>query len=189
MEFLPYSQVRRTLLQHGVSELVEGDRLRLALRDDSAGNRDHPAKVLFGEANGAAGRCVAMKRERLGECAERLLHRAHVNDFVMIPVVKWRPILDVIAFDLASNGDWLEVDADASLHQNTREPLVMMARNRGLVRAIIDSLQKNCEGPGCEVTVAALDAPFIIEWSVEGTLALHCPGCMAEGLAQFAGGG
>jgi hypothetical protein len=188
LEFLPYAQIRRTLIQHGVAEQIEGDRLRMALRGEEGDTGVRPAAVVFGSVNGGNGRCVEMKSERIGECAERLLHRAHVNDFVMVPVVKWRPILDLIAFDLAANEDWLEVDADASLHQHTREPLVMMAKNRGLVRAVLDSLQKNAEGPGCEVTIAALDLPFVLEWSAGGSLALHCPDCLAEGLVQFACG-
>lgn len=175
-------------MQHGVAEQIEGDRLRMALREDESDAGVRPATVVFGSANGSGSRSIAMKAERLGECAERLLQRAHVNEFVMIPVVKWRPILDLIAFDLASNEDWSEVDADASLHQHTREPLVMMAKNRGLVRAVLESLQQNAEGPGCEVTIAALDLPLVLEWSIGGSLALHCPDCLAEGLIQFACG-
>lgn len=186
VEFLPYAQVRRTLLEHGMVEQIEGDRLRLVLRESDSKTAMPFTTVVF-EA-GTSGE-AKMCRERMGECAERLLHRAHINDFMMMPLQRWRPILDAIAFDLASNEDWREVDADASLHQNSREPLVMMARNRGLVRAIIDSLTCNGAGPEIDLTIAALDAPVVLEWRGRGALTLQCSEGLAGGLVQFVCGG
>jgi hypothetical protein len=185
VEFLPYAQVRRTLADHGIVEQVEGDRLRLALRDSATKGAARAACVVFGEGglrNGA--RRIPMPADRAGETAERLLHKAHINDFVMIPAERWRPILDVIAFDLANNPDWHEVDADASLHQNTREPLGMMARQRALVREMLDSLHRNAPAGACDVTIAALDSPFVLEACPRGTLTLQCPEAIAETLVH-----
>lgn len=188
MEFLPYAHVRRALLELGVTERIEGDRLCFALREGEGRNGAKPRSVVF-DPRGVAGEGrVPMERERLGRCAERLLHRAHVNEFAMMPAARWRPILDAIAFDLASNDAWLEVDADASLHQNTREPLVMAARNHGLVRAVIDSLIRNADGEEFDLSIVALDTPLVLEWRGVGALALQCPGALADGLVQFACG-
>ncbi|MBL8745872.1 MAG: hypothetical protein JNK58_05885 [Phycisphaerae bacterium] len=184
MEFLPYAQVRRALLEHGVIEQIEGDRLGLVLQTTDSRNASPTATLHLGAADIADPRTPEIEPHHLGACAEKLLHRAHAAEFVLIPALRWRPILDATAFDLASIDDWREIDADAALHQNTREPLAMLARNRSLVRAIIDSLTRNADGPDCDLTIASLDAPLLIEWRSRGTLTLHCPEASAEGLLQ-----
>lgn len=185
MEFLPYAQIRRTLGEQGIVEQIEDQRLRLVIRDPVEKWASKTARVVFGSADSRNGaRRIPMAPGRTGEIAERLLQKAHVDDFVIIPAGRWRPILDIIAFDLASNEVWLEVDADASLHQNTREPLGLLARQRAVLREILESLHTRDAGDECDLEIAALGSPFVLEASPRGTLTLQCPEAIADTLVN-----
>lgn len=186
MEFLPHTRIRRTLDVLGVVETAEGDRLRLTLREGGEKPSSSPVCVSCGPEP-STGRHVSVGPDRIGELTERLLHKAHIQDFALIPAVRWRPILDVIVFDLATNDDWRQVDADAALHQNTREPLIMTGKNRALVRAMLESLHRCGGGSEMDLYIVSLDAPFIIEVRRGAELVFNCPEANAENLVQHLG--
>lgn len=187
MEFLPAEQVRRTLEEHGVAEHAEGDRVRLVLRHVGGRASGGRRVVHMGPDNNGASageEFVRVGADRLPEAVERILHKAQVNDFVLMPVEKWGPVLDLLAFDLTSEACWLEVDADASLHKNTRDPLGMTSKHRRLVRLIARSLFSRSPGPECDVVIAALDAPFLLELRHVPAVVLHCEQALGNSIVN-----
>lgn len=193
MEFLPYAEAIRALAHHGIVARPEGDFIRFSLQPPAPSRTAHNGEVhhiaiaAAGRAGAppAADRVVTVSADRLSKAPEVILHRAHATEFQLIPAGLWRGLLDLLAFDLAGNEDWLDVDADASLHQNGRDPLGLLSRQRHLVGVIAAVIFKSAGGPEHDLTIVALDAPLVIELRHDGVIVMSCVGkVLAESLVS-----
>jgi hypothetical protein len=117
---------------------------------------------------------VKTTRDRLPEIAEGALHIMHLDEVMLIPSGTWGDIINLVAFDLATDESWLSIDAEASLHQTRRDPLVLGAAEMGLVATMGASLLKNGEGDKTDLTIAATGAPLMLELSCKGVLRVWC---------------
>ena len=109
----------------------------------------------------------------------------HINESVLIPVGTWGAIINAVVFDLAGEESWLEIDAEASLHQNGRDPPLVSAREQQVLSAMISSLMTNAEGVDQDLTIAGLGAPLLIEVSHSGALRIMCgSAAIADELAK-----
>lgn len=152
MEFVGFGDVRNELRSRGVVESQRSDgSIRLSI--DAA---KHPTSVLLASPPAAAstagchrvGHCVECPAERAAAALETVLHKLHLAPLYIIPVGTWRPIFDVVSFDLASNEAWQEIDSQASIQQNTRDPLVCGPRDLHTLRELVRVLLANGE-PDC----------------------------------------
>lgn len=129
----------------------------------------------------AAWRRLSVPAGDLAATTEALVARAHLGEIALIPASRWRGFLDLAAFELAEDQAWLEVDAEASLHQNGRDPLVLLASSRHVVSTVAGALFKVASGPEHDLTIVGMDAPIIIELRHEPRLRLICS---SEGVAD-----
>jgi len=175
--------------QHGIVEHAHDGRVEFSLHQPGGRTASPTETVVFapGATDYDADRSIITPAAALPEIAERLLHKAHIAQCVIIPVGRWRPILDLLAFELATNEDWLDIDADATLHQNTRDPLGLTSKSRHVVALIAASLFPAAD-PALDLTIASLDSPFVLELRSEPALILHGPQAMAENLAASISG-
>ncbi|MEO1131011.1 MAG: hypothetical protein AAFX05_15065, partial [Planctomycetota bacterium] len=100
--------------------------------------------------------------------------RLHFSEVGLIPAATWRSILDVAAFDLASDEMWLDIDAEAAMHQTGRDPLLLIPSDRPLIKTIIDALMAHGDAPQHGLHIIALEAPFVMSVSHEGRLNVWC---------------
>ncbi|HVZ93986.1 MAG TPA: hypothetical protein VG797_05710 [Phycisphaerales bacterium] len=174
MEFLPYSVVSRTLRDRGIVERREGEGVRYTLRLPGTESPEGFVAA-FGPAGSGAGadRRIEVPREAVASSIDCLLKRAHLGELALIPFTTWRPVLDLCAFDLAKDAAWLEIDAEASVQQNPRDPSVVPPKSRHIVRVFAAALASGGEHPAHSLTVAAMETPIVIELHHDGTARLR----------------
>lgn len=175
MEFLDYANAFPMLSRQGIAEHKEGDLLRLVAEDDEGVTR----RVVIGQATDSERSddsiaVVEAPREELGEIAERIVHRLHIAETALIPASRWQDVLDVAAFDLASDEAWLEVDAEAAMHQTRRDPLILFPNERHMVKTIVSAIMTHGDSPKHEVLFAALEGVFVVHVRVDGSLSVLC---------------
>ncbi|RMD66018.1 MAG: hypothetical protein D6824_01605 [Planctomycetota bacterium] len=172
MQFLPLNELLDELRDAGVrSRISEEEGLRFALTGE------HAAKVCLGtdeeEARRLDARFVRVGRDEAATLLERLFHKAHVSDVAVAPCASWRPILDAALYELAQDEAWLEIDAEASLHQNGRDPLLLGPDERRLLTVLArGALDAGDAHAG--FTAVGLGSPLLIELRCDGSLLVWC---------------
>lgn len=163
----------------GVVDKASGDHIRFGLEKQPPHVLEVSEVVITASGveveSNANARHIQAERERLPELTEGLIHSNHITEVVLIPVASWKAIIDLVAFDLATDESWLEIDAEASLHQNSHDPLFVGGRDLHLVRAILTSLLANGESPDADLAILAVGSPMIFEFRCEGALKVICP--------------
>lgn len=181
VEFLPYNEALQSLTEQGVGEQVCGDLVRFELSaiEHSENPVGQVQRVLIGaDCDGAndAIRCVTLAKDQLGRAVEELVHSAHMAMPIMIPVGQWRDVFELVAFELAGDEIWDEVDAEAALHQHSRDPLGLHQKQRHVLSKIVDALLATASEEKHDLTIAALDTPVVIEVLHTGQIRLSCIG-------------
>jgi len=171
------------LARHGIAGQANGDLLRFRLDagdpdDEREANLQH---LVIGaeeatKAHSSATRRAACAADRLGKAAEEIIHKTHIAEWVIIPVGKWRSVLDLVAYTLAEDEDWQGIDAEAALHMHSHDPLGFALGERHAVSALIGALIGNASGPEHGITIASIDAPMLLEVRHDGTMSLWCVG-------------
>lgn len=175
MEFLEYANASPMLKKQGIVEHQEGDFLRLSIKDEKGVTR----RLVIGTPNESeAGddkvRKIEAAKEALAEIAEAIVHRLHFAEAALIPVAKWKDVLDVAAFDLATDEAWLDIDAEATLHQKGRDPLMLLPNDRHLIKTIMAAVLTNGESEKHDLILTALDTVFLMRIRHEGAIAVWC---------------
>lgn len=114
-------------------------------------------------------------RDALPRVIENLLHKHRVNEALVIPVGKWRSVCDVLAFELASDPSWQDVDAEASLHLNTRDPLLLTPRDFHIVPTMLGALMRAAPDDGSgehDLTIVAAGVGMLVEFRASGAVVL-----------------
>ena len=187
MEFLDYNETLAHLKPHAVVPRAEGKEdarlVRFFLEDEQRA----PIKVTVGSTKDDDQYSVARDRADLGDIAEAIVAGLHIDEIAIFPTSRWREILDLVAFDLAEDETWLEVDAEAAMHQNGRDPLVLIPRDRHLLVTLINALMNHAEASTHDLSVVAMDAPVIIQVGHAGILTVWCANeAMADKIARLA---
>lgn len=187
MEFLDYNEIITHLKPQGVVERAEGegeDQIYRLTLDDSD---QKPSTVVIGGVQDSGSESIAKDRSALGDAAEAVVSGMHIDEIAIFPTRRWREILDLVAFDLAEDEAWLEVDAEAAMHQNGRDPLILVPRDRHLLTTLINALMNHADAPQHEITVVAMDAPVVIHAGHTGILTVWCANeAMADKIAHVA---
>jgi hypothetical protein len=122
-------------------ELCSGDE-----QAERPGKRKASVDASAGLHAGMQVRCPA---ERVATALETVLHKLHLTPLYLVPVGLWRNIFDVVSFGLATNESWQEIDSQASVQQNTRDPILCGPRDlhtlRELVRVLLADGQADAQ--------------------------------------------
>lgn len=132
-----------------------GDSTEVVVLDVAAG--DHPQAA----ALPAGIRRVA--RREFGPIAEGIVHKLKLPETVVIPVGRWRDVLEAIAVPMSAHPQWAAVDAAATVKLNTRDPLLLGPAHHHLLRDLVDAVVASGARPAQGVTVAALGVRLLIE--------------------------
>lgn len=180
MEFLDYKKAAKELSELGVIERPDGDLMRLAL-DDDVESISEPALLTVGPTRPEdSPRHIECERAKLGEIIAAFAHSTRTPETLVIPASTWRTIIDLVAYELASDEAWLEVDAEASLHQNGRDPLSLLPPDLHLLETLAGAMAKTIEAAGEakpteDIYIVTMGVPVIFCLSHTGVLRIQCP--------------
>lgn len=117
-----------------------------------------------------------------------VLHALHAQEVILIPVGTWRATLDSVAFALAEDEAWQEIDAEASLHQHKRSPLAFPPAQRATLIRLIGSVLETGSDAVADLTLLAPDIGVAIEVRAAGSLLITLTNrAAAEALAAKVG--
>ncbi|MBL9121128.1 MAG: hypothetical protein JNL80_14555 [Phycisphaerae bacterium] len=139
MEFVGFGEVWSELKARGV---VERHRDEQALELGIDPSRQ-PVCVLLGPEGKPIRKAAASTidircdLDHVPAALETVLHKLHLAPLYLIPVGRWREIFDVVSFGLAVHDAWQEIDSQASLQQNGRDPLVCGPRDLHMLREFL----------------------------------------------------
>ncbi|MFG0257947.1 MAG: hypothetical protein ACF8GE_08615 [Phycisphaerales bacterium JB043] len=115
-----------------------------------------------------------IERERLPEFCEDMLHSLKLDEAMLIPHHTWGTIVNIAAFDLVDNDAWLQIDAEASLHQNKRDPLEIGPPDFSFIPCLYASLLEHGEDEAADVSLLTLGAPIIVDLRHTGSIVISC---------------
>jgi len=171
VEFVAASEVTPVLKQQGIREssrtedcvhleLVGNDQtvhLHFACKESSAEPRE-----------GAT--VVTIDRSRIPEVVSHLIHRLGLPQVLLIPVGKWRKVFDAVAFSLAENEDWQEVDAMATVELNTRDPLLCEPADFHTLEALVQALMNDASEQDQGLVMTTTITPMLVEILPDGAV-------------------
>ncbi len=163
------------LKQQGIVEHQEGDFLRLSVEDAKGVTRRLVIGAADeGEASDDEVRTIEAPKDKLPEIAEGIVHRLHFQEAALIPSSKWQDVLDVAAFELATDEAWLDIDAEAAMHQKTRDPLLLLPGERHLIRTIVNAIMEHGDSEKQDLMLTSLDTLFLMRVRHSGALSIWC---------------
>jgi hypothetical protein len=174
------------LREYGIRETRHGDD-RVHLELEGEGDVVH-LHVSCGQSaaaprNGAAR--LQVDKDRLPNVIEHIMHKLHLRQVLLIPVARWRAVFDAVAFSMASNEDWQEIDATATVEQNTRDPILCEPGDFQTLKALITALLADGETADQGLMVTTTGAPLMVELVPDGALRISIGSrVMADELAE-----
>ncbi|MGP1309643.1 MAG: hypothetical protein ACTS27_05545 [Phycisphaerales bacterium] len=196
MEFLNYKATLSELRPSGLvpDQSSEGDSIvRLTFAPGNAGAKSPaPRRAAVGSA-AALEHCgqvdarheIADPAATLPDLVESLLHKHKASEALFVPVGKWRAICDVLALELANDPSWQDVDAEAALHLNSHDPLLLTPRDFHVVPTMLSALLRAApDDPSGEhdLTIVAAGVGMLLEFRPAGALVMTAanPSFVAE---------
>ena len=173
MEFLSHDKSIGNLETLGViAEGGEGEDSPMRFRLDV----EDAEEASIGPApSGDAPRSLKADGGSLAELLDAALHAFHLQDVMVVPALPWRALLDLIAFDMAADEAWQDIDAEANLHARSRDPLLFSPDERETLLGIVRAALEHGEGAAGEFTILAVGSPVVIGVRSPGELRLSCP--------------
>ncbi|TVQ33983.1 MAG: hypothetical protein EA376_00945 [Phycisphaeraceae bacterium] len=149
----------------GVVERPDGDIMRFALEATPKVAPQIYRLVVGPDASEATDgeTHIEVDPARLPEFVEGAIHLTHLNEVVLVPVTTWGAIVNITAYDLATDDSWLEIDAEASLHQNRRDPLAVDSRDMHILTAMTKALMEHADSPNEDLAILATGASLVME--------------------------
>lgn len=186
MEFFEFDRAWRTLSSEDVVTItgeapasvdclqIDYDERRAAHRTIFAAREGHEVDVADAEI-------LDVPREKAGEVLEHILHKLHVEPVLILPIGRWRSVFDVLTPALADNEQWMDIDSEATIELNTRDPLLFKLRDLHLLRTVVENVLKHSETLDQGISIAATQAPLLVEVEPAGGVLLTIGN---EGLAD-----
>jgi hypothetical protein len=173
LEFVSYAEAWELLREMDVVEATRTEaELHLALGDPEATqifiHCDGSRPAAPGGAQAPGVQTLQLEKAKIADALEHLLNKLHLQQVFLVPVGKWRKVFDAVAFSLASNEHWQEVDATASVALNTRDPLLCEPGDFHTVASLIRALFSDAESPDQGITITTPKMPFVIEIHPDG---------------------
>lgn len=164
MEFIPKDEVAELLRSHGITQSSQDEEhVYCSMSDDVAVAHCHLSIPDSKVEPRSGASVVEISDENMAGVVDSILHKLHHNQFILIPVGKWRSIFDVVAFSLASNEEWQAVDAAATVELNTRDPLLADAGDLHLLCDLIKALMQDSDKPDQGLTMITAGVPVALE--------------------------
>lgn len=194
MEFLSAKEVFDVCRAAGVVEVASDGLVRFDLRSSEKPAREVHHAVAGSRAAltrlGVEGVEVGDASGRLPGLVEDILHKHRVAEIFIVPVGRWRDVCDTLALELASDESWLEIDADAALHLNTRDPLALSTRDFHILPTMLGALCRAAaddESGRHDMTILAPGVGMVLEFSPAGSLRMAAANAVfCEELAEMA---
>jgi hypothetical protein len=152
VDFLAYAKALPVIEELGVEAEEADGVVRFTIVDDRRCTLNIGANPPDGEN---ANHSLPAPVEHLPRLCDEVFHCLNINEVAMIPRKSWREVLDLTAFDLATVERWLDIDAEASLHQNSRDPLFVSRDEHETLETMVRSLLTNAEGIMQSISVLA----------------------------------
>jgi hypothetical protein len=178
VEFFDYNQACKELRALGIVPSGTTPPVRFSLKPhDTIAPQVHT--LVFGEGDALTdipegAEAVQVERGKLPRLAEDFVHTLHIDEVIVIPLTTWGAVINLVAFDLVEDDAWLDIDAEASLHQNGRDPLQLGPPDVSLITTLGVALQKHGESEDADITIAATGTPLVMELRHSGRLTLQC---------------
>lgn len=171
MEFIRYDEVMSLLKGHGVKEApAEEDRVYLEMEDGTDVVHLHLACHESTAAPREGASVVHVEKKRLPTTVEHIIQRLRLNQVLLIPVCKWRKVFDAVAFSLADNEEWQEMDATATVKLNTRDPLLCEPGDFHTLNALMKVLINDADSPDQGLTLTTTATPVTVELVPDGAV-------------------
>ena len=172
MEFVEDSEIADVLKDFRIEPVADGDLMRMRMVETDAAVRlvVRAGDAEIGDVEGMT--VIDSPPERLPDILEGVLHRLHLEQVLIIPLAKWRDVFDAVAFSLADNEDWQEVDAAATVELNRRDPLLCRPADFATLQALLEALLPDAETLEHGVTLITPDRPLVVEVDPSGVLRL-----------------
>ncbi|TVQ54872.1 MAG: hypothetical protein EA377_04460 [Phycisphaerales bacterium] len=171
MEFVSESEVNEVLSSQGIEHDPRGDEkifLKMNAGDEHVRLHLSTAESPVEPADGAT--VISVEMERLPQVIEHIIHLLHMDQILLVPVGKWRKVFDAVAFSLAENEDWQEIDAAATVELNTRDPLLCEPQDFHTLIALIGALMNDADSEGQGMLMISPAAPILIEVNPAGAI-------------------
>lgn len=190
VEFIDYNEFLKSLKPLGVVSEASGDAVRFYLDDANAPGLE-PRVIVFGAADADSdpkdARVIEKSSDALPALMDSIIHKEHLTDVALCPAHQWGPIVDLIAFELATDEHWNDIDAEAALHVRTRNPLVLDSPDLRLVEKIANSVLEGGEPGSHDFSVMAMATPLLMTLEQRGRLVVWCGNpAMADVIASLA---
>ncbi len=171
MEFVSYQELGDLLDDYEIEEIAaDDDRVYLSMMDSEGVVRLHLACAETKAQPHEGATVIAVEKERLPKMVAHILNLLHLNQVLLVPVGKWRKVFDAVAFSLASNEDWQDIDAAATVELNTRDPLLCEPADFHTLVALIEALLRDAETPDQGLMLIATGAPVLVELVPDGAV-------------------
>lgn len=170
MEFLDHSEFLGLIAPLGVRERDHSGSVRFTLDPDAGAGLEPTSVVFAAEGEGV----VRVGADALPGVVEGVIHKEHLAEVALCPARAWGPIVDLVAFDLAGDERWDEIDAEVALHLRTRDPLALGSEDHRLIRRILSAILEHGEPGEHDLSVVAVGAPIVMNLEQAGRLTVWC---------------
>ena len=194
VEFLDYKEYVGELRAGHVVASDEGDLVRFRVDASGKGGAQvHAllfAPVSFKKAPDDGATHIATPADSLPQRLDALIHAARLSEVAVVPAGLWRTVMDLVAYELATDESWLDVDTEASLHLNTRDPLLLTPPDlhilRTLAGALLNAVQSAGGGePAQDLSIVTPGSALVFELDHRGAIRVQCANAtLAEHLAE-----
>jgi hypothetical protein len=173
VDFLDEQKAIENLREGAINAVVEGEDDNETLRFSIAGEEVSTLSVgaePWGEADHTMS---ASDAGALASLLDDVLHAMHIQTVLVMPVQRWRGVLDLVAFELATDEDWQEIDAEASLHQRSRDPLEVPPDQRQTMLNMVKAVLESGDGEDTDLNLLAPGVAVVIEVRHPSELRVH----------------
>ena len=179
MDFLAYATALPVIEELGLEAEEQDGRVRFTIVDERRFTMNIGAKSPGQEQ---VDRELEVGPEMLPRLCDEVFHALNINEVALVPQGTWRDVLDLTAFDLATVERWLDIDAEASLHQNSRDPLFVSRDEHETLETMVRSILANAERDTQSISVLASGGTaLVVDVMPPNRLFVQCVG---EGVAD-----
>jgi hypothetical protein len=171
LEFVSHDEVADLLDDYGITEVAEGDgRMYLRMSDEQGVAHLHLADGGCQSQPVRGAQVVKVDKSRLPKTLDHIMHRLHLNQALLMPVGKWRKVFDAVAFSLANNPAWQDIDATATVELNTRDPLLCEPADMRTVIDLVAALINDATSADQGLMMLATTSPVLVEVVPDGAV-------------------
>ena len=164
VEFISEGEVAELLQSHGIAKVSEDeDHVYCRMGDEAALHHVHLCVPGAGTVPREGAQVYDIEADRMESVLNHILRKLHHNQFILIPVGKWRSVFDAVAFSLAGNEEWQAVDAAATVELNTRDPLLTDAGDLHLLCDLVGAIIQDSESTDHGLMMITAGVPVVLE--------------------------